>query len=889
MNSVVRLLFHQVADLTRSERERLFAERQIGPEVRAEIESLLSFDSTSDHGLSERVANAVGEVLESSHNAELVHWGPYRRVRVLGTGGMGTVYLAERTDGEIQQQVAVKVLRADADRPAWHERFLKERQLLASLNHPSIAHLLDAGRTADGRPYLVMEYVNGVTIDVHAKTMDLGDQLRLFLRVCEGVSHAHRHLIIHRDLKPSNILVDASGQPKLLDFGIAKLLDETGEATQTVERLLTPNYASPEQLRGSAQTTATDVYSLGAVLYKLLTDRSPHESDAETGRAIDFITGARDILPPSRLNPKLRRDIDSILLKALRREPEERYASVEALTGDVRAFLEYRPVMARAGNLWYYMRRYMRRHWLPVASAALAFVALSVGLLVANREKAIAQQRFVQVRQLANKLFDIDYQVRQLPANTKARQLIVDTSLEYLRRLASNVQDDPELALDVGTAYMRVGRVQGVPISANLGQLDQAEQSLGMAEAAIHSVLVAQPRNRMAFLRMAQITHDRMILAGLQHRDSDEALIFARKSDEWLQKFAGTGKMDKTEAEAAILTYTNVANRYVRAQQFDDALRLLRHAGDVARSFDWQSDLGSVLYVTADVFRLQGNLDEALKAVRESVRLWDAATKGSTEQGGMLNFVLALIYQGHVLGEDNAVSMDRPQEAVASLDRAFKIADGFVHQDPNDSNSRDRLVAGIELADILRHWDPRGALTYYDHALRHLAEIQNNARFRRAEVIALAGSSYPLRRLGRAAEARQRLDAAFDRLSQLKLHPVDRIQLGSEADVALRARADHEADTGNVGRAIEIYQKLIEQIMAARPKPEDSLTDAFRLSRIYLAMAALHRRAGQAELASTLEMRRLELWRTWNQKLPHNAFVHRQLEAENRSTKRSTE
>src|SRR5262245_43262989 len=193
MNPVVRLLFHEVADLTRSEREKLLAERQIAPELRAEIESLLSFDSNT---------------------AENPHWGPYRRVRVLGTGGMGTVYLAERTDGEIQQRVAVKVLRNDVDRPAWHNRFLKERQLLASLNHPSIARVIDAGRTVDGQPYLVMEYVDGVPIDVYVNGMSMGDQLRLFLLVCEAVSHAHRHLIIHRDLKPSNILVDASGRPK---------------------------------------------------------------------------------------------------------------------------------------------------------------------------------------------------------------------------------------------------------------------------------------------------------------------------------------------------------------------------------------------------------------------------------------------------------------------------------------------------------------------------------------------------------------------------------------------------------------------------------------------------------------------------------------------------
>jgi serine/threonine protein kinase len=203
-------------------------------------------------------------MLRSGDAEKLSHCGPYRLVRLLGSGGMGEVYLAERSDGEIQQKVAVKVLRAGANRHAWCDRFLKERQLLASLNHPSIARVIDAGHSAGGQPYLVMEYVDGLPIDVYADGRDLRDQLMLLLRVCDRVSHAHRQLIIHRDLKPSNILVDASGQPKLLDFGIAKMLDETGDATRTVERLLTPNYASPEQINGANQTTATDVYSLGA-------------------------------------------------------------------------------------------------------------------------------------------------------------------------------------------------------------------------------------------------------------------------------------------------------------------------------------------------------------------------------------------------------------------------------------------------------------------------------------------------------------------------------------------------------------------------------------------------------------------------------------------------
>jgi predicted Ser/Thr protein kinase len=277
MRAEVRGLFHELADLTRAERQRVLRERGIAPELMAEVESLLSFDSANSRCLTACVSEAAEELLHAGEAEDPVSCGPYRLVRLLGSGGMGNVYLGERTDGEIRQRVAIKLLRAGSHEPGRRERFLNERQILASLNYASIVRVLDAGHTPDGRPYLVMEYVEGTPIDVYAAQLDVRDRLSLFLHVCEGVSHAHRSLIIHRDLKPSNILVDASGQVKVLDFGIAKLLDETGDPAQTVERLLTPQYASPEQLSGTPQSTATDVYSLGAVLHKLLTGRVPCE------------------------------------------------------------------------------------------------------------------------------------------------------------------------------------------------------------------------------------------------------------------------------------------------------------------------------------------------------------------------------------------------------------------------------------------------------------------------------------------------------------------------------------------------------------------------------------------------------------------------------------
>jgi tetratricopeptide (TPR) repeat protein len=278
----------------------------------------------------------------------------------------------------------------------------------------------------------------------------------------------------------------------------------------------------------------------------------------------------------------------------------------------------------------------------------------------------------------------------------------------------------------------------------------------------------------------------------------------------------------------------------------------------------------------SQVFRDRGDLDEALKTAQESVRVLEPGSEMPGRGQQTMSFVRALANQGKILAQDDAISMGRYEEAVAPLERAFRIDDDFVHQDANDQLSRNHLAdAGVNLANALRHSDARRALGVYDHTLLHLAEVKNNSSFRRFEVSALVGASYALRRLGRVLEARQRLDAAFERLIQLKLYPSLQVKL----EETLRALADYEAGNGNLPRAIEIYWKLLEQIQATRPTPESSLSDALGLSNIYRAEAALHRLAGQTDLASTLEARSRDLWRQWNDKLPHNAFVRRQLEA----------
>ena len=799
--------------------------------------------------------------------------GSYRILSQIGRGGMGTVYLAERADGEIEQRVAIKLLGMQTSRPGWRERFLRERQLLAALQHPAVVHVIDAGHTGEGRPFLVMEYVDGVRIDGYATGIGMRERLKLFVRVCEGVSHAHRRLIIHRDLKPSNILVDKAGQPKLLDFGIAKLQTDGDDATRGVEKLLTPSYASPEQLRGETETTATDVYSLGAVLYKLLTGTLPAERK--------HAPGTREWPPPSRINPDVPRDLDFVLAKALREEPEHRYRSVDEFAGDVRAVLERRPVLARSGETWYRTLRYLRRYWAPVAASLLVVASLSGAMLLAERQRRIAERRFGEVRQLANKLFQIDRQVAQLPGGSRTRQLIVDTALDYLRRLTTDVEMQPDLALELGTAYMRVARVQGVNISPNLGQTLQADATEGKAQELIDSVLASQPANQTALLRAGQIAHDRMILAGDENQDA-QALKFARTAIDRLDQYLRAnrnGSYDHAEAQQVILALINIANRYVRANQPDEAIRICERAIGLAKATDWPTQAGAAEIVMAMAHRERGELDEALVAVREAIRLL-RPEPGEASTGRLQTYGLALLREGQILDEPHYISLNRAAAAIASLEQTLALGRQLAERDANDFQSQYRVFhAEAKLAGILWRRDPRRALEMYDDGLHRLAATASNAGTLRNEATTLAASTYPLLLLGRRREARERLDRAFADLKQLREYPSAKIKLGSPGDQVVRALAGYEAAGGNYRRAAAVYTELVLAVQAGGPEPRANLQEAVSLSEIYHSAASLQMTIGNRDVAAGLESQRLELWSYWAAKLPGNAFVRRQLEA----------
>jgi len=413
MNKRVSELFYEVADLTGGARSRYFAEYHVSDDTRVEVEGLLAFDggwtTSLERDLGRVAVAAIGQLEQGDRRC-----GPYRLGDLLGRGGMGAVYSAERVDGEVTRKVAVKLLPLGSDSPGLRKRFLAERQILASLNHPGIAALLDAGHTSDGQPYLVMDHIDGMPIDVYARDLDVRSTLRLFIRVCEAVFYAHQNLIVHRDIKPSNILVDKSGEPKLLDFGIAKLLrDENGSGEATLLTIesggaLTPAYAAPEQVSGGPVTTATDVYALGVLLYVLLTGQHPAgagpHSSAELLKAVMETEPHRlsDAIAHNKLPGLFRGDLDTIVAKALKKNPSERYLSVAALSFNKHRYLNHEPIEARPDTFAYRTAKLVRRNRTPLAVAAVAFFASVAGIVgTLNQARTARVQRDFALSQLS--------------------------------------------------------------------------------------------------------------------------------------------------------------------------------------------------------------------------------------------------------------------------------------------------------------------------------------------------------------------------------------------------------------------------------------------------------------------------------------------------------
>jgi serine/threonine protein kinase len=877
MTPDVENLFNELVELPPDQREQYFLRHRIDDSLRREVESLLAYDLDASKGLQTPITQLASAAVPPPPRC-----GSYELKELIGQGGMGAVYRAIRVDGEIHQQAAVKLMHAGWSNPNLRDRFLRERQILAGLSHPHIASLLDAGRTEDNRPYFVMELVEGRPIDQYCENLPLAGKIQLFLKVCDAVSFAHSRLIVHRDLKPGNILVTAEGTPKLLDFGIAKIMDGDSETTHTSDRMVTPAYASPEQILGGVVTTTNDVYSLGAVLYKLLTGKAPH-ADGQATPEEQFLSMINGVVKrPREHNRDLPDDIDVVVMKALRKEPSERYRTVDEFAEDLRAFLASRPIQARQGERLYRFSKYLRRRKWTIAAAAAIVIALTGGLWIANRQREIANRRFQLVRNLSAKLFEIEHQVTPLQGSTAVRQYIAETAQTYLDQLAGEVTE-PELLVEIAEGYRTVANVWARRNSANLGREQDAAAALSKGYALLQKAARAQPDNRHVLRAMAQ---NRIALVGIRgHGDARKLgspTGLAPEANQLLERVSAAPD-DPEDLRLAARGFSILHSALLNSGKTEESRGYLERSLAMARRYAEAKPgdgatglLAATLRNYGTFLRYDGQLPLSLKTLQEARSLLDGVPPSPARD---LEISTVEYYLGIVSGEPDSLSLGNREAAILHLERSLEILRGLMKTDPNDNNARiDFAMSGVKLARVLVPADPQRALVLFDEVFDRMHRAPaNSARRKDYLTRSAAESTYALRKLGRASEARARLKRVKQEI--LDEEELSRAPYGPTGaiDSLMRAEAELIAESGQPKQAAELYRTILERNAQSGADPTHDLSDglqrSLKLDRLEQLLAA----AGDTTGSEKARNERRQLWLHWQQKLPGNPFVKNQL------------
>ena len=733
-------LFEEAIESPAGQREKVLARAaRLDGSLAGELKTLLEAHDREGGFLEDIVASEGKDLVAMARDGAFVgrRVGAYELVRQIGTGGMGTVFLGRRTDSEYESRVAVKLIRPGVLSEEALRRFRAERQALANLNHAGIAKLLDGGTTEDGLPFLVMEYVEGEPIDAwcDSRGLSVDGRLALFRSVCEAVEHAHQHMVIHRDLKPANILVTSSGEVKLLDFGIAKLLPgaewaEPAGLTQTAQRVMTPDYASPEQILGQRVAASSDVYSLGVLLYRLLTGKPPYRFGSDRASEIERVVCEQEPARPSAvvseaaLRRRLRGDLDVIVLQSLRKEPERRYGSVEQLSNDIRRHLEGLPVRARPGTLAYRGGKFFRRHRIAVAAAAVVLLVLLSGLAatvwearIAEAQRARAEERFDDVRRLATSfLFEFHDAVQDLPGSTPARKLVVQRALQYLDRLAKEAGGDASLKRDLASAYQRIGDVQGNPNNANLGDSASALKSYRKALSIAEPLILANPSDAQA-RRTVGVIYEKMGDVLAWSGSIGAGVSAARRSLGFFEALARESPGDAAKQRSLAISHIKV--------------------GDVSGNPSFPND---------------GQPREALAHYRVSSAILEELFRRDPADPRTRRF-LGIVHErlGTVFNE-----LGETSRALDAYRRSFAIREALVADQPNNTDARrDAAIASEKIGDVLKVMgDARGALEGYAKALAGFeslaaADPENANATRSLSIIqikmgdALAGAARP--------------------------------------------------------------------------------------------------------------------------------------------------
>jgi tetratricopeptide (TPR) repeat protein/tRNA A-37 threonylcarbamoyl transferase component Bud32 len=807
-------LFEQALALPAGARTALIDDECAGDaDLRREVVSLLASHDAAGGFVQQRIHGALTTFHETSvANAPPARVGPYRLIRELGRGGMGTVFLAERDDDEYRARVAIKLVRPGMDTEFILARFRRERQTLARLHHPNISRLLDGGTTETGLPYFVMEFIDGPWLTVFADrhALDVDDRLRLFLDVCSAVDYAHRHFVIHRDLKPGNILVDPSGAPKLLDFGICKLLGpEALSADDTAAAPMTPNYASPEQIRGEPVTLLSDIFSLGAVLYELLTGASPRRSGSLTAVGLEQALQAPIALPSAAAaNPgvsrQLRGDLDNVLLRALESEPIRRYESPAQLADDLRRYLDHEPVRARPQTLRYRASKFVRRNRVQVAAAAAVVLTLSGGLAVSMYEWRLASSRLRQIRAIADKLvFDVHDAVRDLPGSTRARQLIMQTALDYLDSSVNSVRGDAGAEKELAKAYRRLGDVQGNAQAANLGDPATALARYRQAIALVDGVIVRAPRDFDAITERL-VLYERV---GTLH--------------------AYTGKLRDA------------------VQTLQDGIRAgapFRGAG----GDDLALALANLYLQSSDAFRNLNDYPGALRDAMQGLQLFqEVAARHPSDRS--VRLPLANAYASVGMAES---TLGRLEEALSHYRRGTEVMEQLVVSEPqNVSWNRDLMLAYGHIADVLGNpglqnlGDRAGSLAAYRQAAaigKRLYEAD------RADLRAVSDYGIVLSRVETVMDDTDPAKLEIERESIGTLEEAARISPDNVSpkiylSLVYQQLGDTVAATGDLAAAAAAYRRSVNIAEAAMNTGHASFQTQFLLTVRRLAVNAATR------------------------------------------------
>ena len=715
--------------------------------------------------------------------------GPYRIESEVGRGGMGVVYRARREGEGYTQEVALKLVHPALAVGRFTERLKLERRILATLEHPNIARLIDGGATADGQPYYAMEFVDGRPLDAFCVERGLGlrARLELFCTVCDAVAFAHRRLIVHRDLKPGNVLVSADGVPKLLDFGIAKLLapgeGDDLELTATGMSMMTPDYASPEQVRGEPVSTATDVYALGMMLYVLVAGRRPYElvtrSHEEIVRRVcdevpplpsEVVGAARREVPAGETRTatwSVDTDLDTIAAKAIRKEPARRYGSASELADDVRRYLDGLPVQARPDTIGYRTSRFVRRHKVAVSVSAVALLAVLAGAgvavyqaRVAHAQRLRADERFKDVRGIAKSLvFELHDSIEDIPGTTAARQLILKRAAELLDVLSADAPDDPTLGEEVAAAYHRLGDVLGGAAKSNLGDLPSSLAAHRRGLEIRRQLAAAAPLDPVRQERFASSLID----VSYSTQDANEALGYAKAAYEIASRLAAVAPSVEAYARRRAAAGFAVGLHLVSAGRFSEAAAemervtaeydslLAKHPGDdtLARNTMLaHKRLGAILLKEGRPTDALPHYTAALAS--DEARL--AAQPNSTQARYDLSVTLV------DLGITRAAIGDTATQ-LANLARALELREDLLRADPQNMRHRLGVVSVLQrLAGVLvRTGRPLQAQV---HARRALGLLRADDRTNQRHIHVVMADSFGL--LGQWEQAVSWASSALD-------------------------------------------------------------------------------------------------------------------------------